>query len=124
MTAATTISPSAAADARRLWLRGRGLLLGLVVLLAAAVAMAAVRSGEKHGLLDPRSADRYGSRAVAELLGDRGVTTRVVTTTADATAAAGSDTTLLVATPDLLTEAQQRSLRAATRTSGGRTVLL
>ena len=39
-----------------------------------------IRSGAQHGRLDPRSADPYGSRAVAELLADRGVSTRVVTT--------------------------------------------
>ncbi|MFG2647369.1 DUF4350 domain-containing protein [Streptomyces sp. NPDC048436] len=86
--------------------------------------MAAVRSGAQHGRLDPRSADRHGSRAVAELLADRGVSTRVVTTTEEATAAAGPDTTLLVTTPDRLTEHQQSRLREATEDSRGRTVLL
>jgi hypothetical protein len=83
-----------------------------------------VRSGEQHGRLDPRSADRQGSRAVAELLKDRGVSTRVVTTTEQAVTATGPDTTLLVAEPDLLTDAQQSALRAAMDTAGSRTVLL
>ncbi|MFC8128949.1 DUF4350 domain-containing protein [Streptomyces sp. NPDC057302] len=96
----------------------------MVVLLAAAIAMAAVRSGAQHGRLDPRSADPYGSRAVAELLADRGVSTRVVTTSAQARSAAGPDTTLLVASPDRLTERQQSRLRAATEDSRGRTVLI
>ncbi|MFD0414797.1 DUF4350 domain-containing protein [Streptomyces sp. NPDC127108] len=109
---------------RQLWTRTRGIVLAAVVLLATAVAIAAVRSGTEHGNLDPRSADPYGSRAVAELLADRGVSTRVVTTTAEARAAAGPDTTLLVANPDLLTDRQQSQLHDATEGSGGRTVLV
>ncbi|MFD3577692.1 DUF4350 domain-containing protein, partial [Streptomyces sp. NPDC058644] len=109
---------------RQLWTRTRGILLALFVLLAAAIAMAAVRSGAQHGRLDPRSADPYGSRAVAELLADRGVSTRVVTTSEEARSAAGPDTTLLVASPDRLTERQQSRLREATEDSRGRTVLL
>ncbi|WP_245239566.1 DUF4350 domain-containing protein, partial [Streptomyces sp. MZ04] len=96
----------------------------MVVLLAAAIAIAAVRSGTQHGRLDPRSADPYGSRAVAELLADRGVSTRVVTTSEEARSAAGPDTTLLVTSPDLLTDRQQSRLHAATKDSAGRTVLL
>ncbi|MGW5739661.1 MULTISPECIES: DUF4350 domain-containing protein [Streptomyces] len=115
---------SAARTPRQLWTKTRGLLLALVVLLAAAIAMAAVRSGAQHGRLDPRSADAYGSRAVAELLADRGVSTRVVTTSEKARAAAGPDTTLLVTAPDRLTEHQQSRLHAATENSRGRTVLL
>ncbi|MEU7341345.1 DUF4350 domain-containing protein [Streptomyces sp. NPDC007074] len=118
--ATTSVSPTA----RGLWTRARGITLAVVVLLAAAVAIAAVRSGDRHGRLDPRSADPYGSRATAELLGDRGVSTRVVTTLDEARAAAGPDTTLLVAAPDLLTDSQQTGLRRATATSGGRTVLI
>jgi hypothetical protein len=95
-----------------------------VLLLVAAVAIAAIRSTERHGGLDPRSADPYGSRAVAELLADRGVSTRVVTTLDEARAAADPDTTLLVAEPDLLTHRQQTRLHAAIAGSGGRTVLV
>ncbi|MCX4823513.1 DUF4350 domain-containing protein [Streptomyces sp. NBC_01142] len=116
----TSMSPTT----RQVWTRTRGLLLALVILVAAGITMAAMRSGDEHGRLDPRSADQYGSRAVAELLKDRGVTTRVVTTLDEATTAAGPDTTLLITAPDLLTDHQQRILRNATATSGGRTVLL
>ncbi|MZE69911.1 DUF4350 domain-containing protein [Streptomyces sp. SID5789] len=107
-----------------MWTRGRGVALALVLLLAGAVAIAVVRSGDHHGELDPRSADPSGSRAVAELLADRGVSTRVVTTLDAARAATGPDTTLLVAAPDLLTERQQTRLRSAVTGSGGRTVLV
>lgn len=124
MTGATLSSTSMSPTTRQVWTRTRGLLLALIILVTAGIAMAALRSGDQHGRLDPRSADRHGSRAVAELLKDRGVATRVVTTLDEATAATGPDTTLLVTTPDLLTHYQQQTLRTATNASGGRTVLL
>ncbi|MBD0423264.1 DUF4350 domain-containing protein [Streptomyces sp. TRM S81-3] len=123
-TEATLPTTSASPTGRQLWTRARGITLALVLLLAGAVAIAVVRSDARHGELDPRSADPYGSRAVAELLADRGVSTRVVTTLADARAATGRDTTLLVAVPDRLTERQQTELHSATAGSGGRTVLV
>ncbi|MFD6419515.1 DUF4350 domain-containing protein [Streptomyces sp. NPDC060194] len=109
---------------RDLWTRSRGLLLALAVLLIAGFAIAALRSGDEHGRLDPRSYTQQGAKAVAELLADHGVDTRVVTSTSAAAAAAGPDTTLLVASPDLLTDSQLRTLRSAVTDSGGRTVLL
>ncbi|GGS48168.1 hypothetical protein GCM10010206_07490 [Streptomyces cinerochromogenes] len=120
MPATTSLAPTG----RQLWTRARGIALAAVLLLAAAVAMASVRSTARHGELDPRSADPYGSRAVARLLAERGVSTRVVTTLGAARAAAGPDTTLLVAVPDLLSHRQQTELHAATASSGGRTVLV
>ncbi|WNZ11062.1 DUF4350 domain-containing protein [Streptomyces sp. 11x1] len=123
-TGTTPPSTSVSPTARQVWTRARGVVLAAVVLLAAAAVIAVIRSGAEHGRLDPRSADTDGSRAVAELLDDRGVSTRLVTTLDEARAAAGPDTTLLVAVPDLLTDSQQRSLREATEASGGRTVLV
>lgn len=109
MTAVTTPSSSASPTPRQVWIRIRGLLLAVLVLVAAGVALAATHSGDRHGHLDPRSADRYGSGAVAELLKDRGVSVRVVTTLQDATSTVGPDTTLLVAAPNLLTPGQQNT---------------
>ncbi|MGA5317846.1 DUF4350 domain-containing protein [Streptomyces pseudogriseolus] len=123
-TEVTSPATSASPTARQVWTRSRGVALALVLLVVAAVAIAVVRSDARHGRLDPRSADPSGSRAVAELLADRGVDTRVVTTLDEAADAAGPDTTLLVAVPDLLTPRQQTRLRAATEDSGGRTVLV
>ncbi|MGW3208179.1 DUF4350 domain-containing protein [Streptomyces sp. NPDC001135] len=125
MTAEATLpTTSTAPTVRQVWTRTRGIALAVVLILAGAVALAAVHSTARHGDLDPRSADPYGSRAVAQLLADRGVSTRVVHTLGAARAAAGPDTTLLVAVPDLLTPRQQGRLRKATATSGGRTVLV
>lgn len=135
--AATAVSPApgdggtpppagTTAVPRRLRQRGRvrnGLAV-LAVLLTGAVVMAVMSSGSRHGHLDPRSADPSGSRAVAELLKERGVTTRVVTTAREAAAAAGPGTTLLVTSPDLLGATQRSAVRSAMDLSGGRTVLL
>ncbi|MER6573669.1 DUF4350 domain-containing protein [Streptomyces sp. NPDC001093] len=125
MTAEATLpATSTAPTVRQVWTRARGIALAAALILVAAVAMAAVRSTVRHGELDPRSADPYGSRAVAQLLAGHGVSTRVVTTLGVARNAAGADTTLLVAVPDLLTSRQQDQLRRDTATSGGRTVLV
>ncbi|MFF1546173.1 DUF4350 domain-containing protein [Streptomyces sp. NPDC058291] len=123
-TGATLPTTSASPTAHQLWTRARGLTLAFVLLLAAAVILAVLRSDARHGALDPRSADPHGSRAVTELLADHGVSTRVVTSLADARAAARPDTTLLVAAPDLLTEAQQRELHSSIGGSGGRALLV
>ncbi|MEV6166166.1 DUF4350 domain-containing protein [Streptomyces sp. NPDC052052] len=124
MTEAVAPTTSASLTPHQVWIRVRGLLCAVLVLVAAGVALASVRSGDQHGHLDPRSADGRGSRAVAELLKDRGVAISVVTTLDEATARVGSDTTLLVASPNLLTPQQQSELRARTGHSAGRTVLL
>ncbi|WP_405821039.1 DUF4350 domain-containing protein [Streptomyces sp. NBC_01390] len=118
--ATTSTSPTA----RQVWTRARGIVLGVVLLLVGAVTLAVINSGTRRGGLDPRSADPHGSRAVATLLAERGVSTRVVTTLAQASTAADADTTLLIAAPDLLTDRQQRQLHAATGNSGGRTILV
>ncbi|QIJ63065.1 DUF4350 domain-containing protein [Streptomyces sp. JB150] len=123
-TEATLPTTSVSPTARQVWTRTRGIALALVVLLAAGVAIALIRSDVRHGNLDPRSPDPQGSRAVAELLADRGVSTRVVTTLDEARAAAAPDTTLLVAVPDLLTPGRQDRLHSAIAASGGRTVLV
>ncbi len=123
-TEATIPSTSASPTARQVWSRARGILLGVVLLLVGAVAIAVIRSNTHHGSLDPRSADPYGSRAVAAILAEHGVSTRVVTTLDEARTAVGPDTTLLIAMPDLMTERQQELLHQATQNSGGRTILI
>ncbi|MFE3721529.1 DUF4350 domain-containing protein [Streptomyces cyaneofuscatus] len=125
MTTATALSPTSTAPTPyQVWKRARGLLIALLILVIAGVTFAAVRSGTNYGHLDPRSADAKGSRAAAELLKARGISVTVATTLDEATTAAGSDTTLLVTGPNLLTPAQQRRLHEATSASTGRTVLI
>lgn len=118
--AATSLSATPA----QLWRRARGLLVALLVLVVGGVTIAALQSGSRHGTLDPRSADPEGSRALAELLRQRGVGVEVVTTLVGAVSAAGPDSTLLVTRPDLLTRFQQERLADTTSGSGGRTVLI
>lgn len=98
--------------------------MALALLLAAGFALAAFHSGDRHGRLDPRSADRYDSRAVAQLLTERGVALQVTTRLDGALARTGPHTTLLVTSPDLLTPGRQHRLRDATEGAAGRTVLL
>ncbi|WP_052848406.1 DUF4350 domain-containing protein [Streptomyces avicenniae] len=112
----TAVSPTAKA----LWRRGRGALVAAAVLAVTGIVLAFLQDSPS-GPLDPRSASPTGSRAIAELLADRGVDTRVVTSAAEAADAAGPDTTLLVAHPDSLGDAALATLRDAT---AGRTVLL
>ncbi|WP_438487685.1 DUF4350 domain-containing protein [Streptomyces sp. S186] len=123
-TATPTVTTAPGATARRVWNRSRGVLLALLLLVIGGLTLAALQSGERHGRLDPRSADRTGSRALAQLLTAHGVTTRVVATADEAAAAAGPHTTLLVTAPDMLTNSQLTELRTTTSRTPGRTVLL
>ncbi|APS21236.1 hypothetical protein TK78_21630 [Streptomyces sp. Tue 6075] len=125
MTSATTASPTSTAPTPgQVWTRARGILAAVLILVVAGITFAAVRSGTNHGQLDPRSADPKGSRAVAELLKARSISVTVATTLDEATAAAGPDTTLLVAGPNLLTRSQQLRLEDAASDSAGRTLLV
>ena len=58
-TEVTLPSTSASPTARQVWTRTRGITLALGLLVAAAVAIAVVRSDARHGELDPRSADPF-----------------------------------------------------------------
>lgn len=124
MTTAATDTPAPASTARGLWTRFRGPLLALLLLVVSGVVLGALQSGEQHGRLDPRSADRTGSRALSQLLASHGVSTQVATSSEEAAAAAGPDTTLLVTAPDVLTQDQLTGLHTATAHTPGRTVLL
>ncbi|MFC8952001.1 DUF4350 domain-containing protein [Streptomyces sp. NPDC057101] len=115
---------SLALTPRQLWCRARGTLLVLALVLIGGIVLATVQSTGSHGALDPRSADPHGSRAVAELLKARGVTVTVTTTLDETTAATTGTSTLLVTSPDLLTEAQQSTLRRAITEAASRTVLI
>lgn len=123
-TAQAAPAPTPAPTTRGPWARSRGPLLALLLLVVSGVILAALQSGEQHGRLDPRSADRTGSRALTRLLSSHGVSTQVVTTSEEAAAAAGPDTTLLVTDPDVLTQDQLTGLHTATAHTSGRTVLL
>ncbi|MFE6459959.1 DUF4350 domain-containing protein [Streptomyces cinereoruber] len=115
---------STALSAHQIWTRARGAALVVALILIGGLVLATVQSTEPRGALDPRSTDPHGSRAVAELLKERGVTLTLATTLDEATATTNPGTTLLVTAPDLLTDAQQATLRSTMESSAGRTVLL
>ncbi|MGA5871943.1 DUF4350 domain-containing protein [Streptomyces cinereoruber] len=115
---------STALSAHQIWTRARGAALVVALILIGGLVLATVQSTEPRGALDPRSTDPHGSRAVAELLKERGVTLTLATTLDEATATTNPGTTLLVTAPDLLTDAQQATLRSTMANSAGRTVLL
>ncbi|UNS97348.1 DUF4350 domain-containing protein [Streptomyces tubbatahanensis] len=119
VTAPTSTSPTA----RHLWRRARGLLLAAAIIAVTAVVLAALRSGDENGALDPRSTAPYGSKAVSRLLSDHGVRTKVLTDPAQLRTSVGPDTTVVVPFPDSLGDDRRTVLRTATRRSG-RTVLL
>lgn len=97
---------TAAGRARSRWRRYRWVVAVAVVLgigVLAAVLPAPVRSTTP---LAPDNPHEGGARAVAEVLGDQGVTVRYVRSTAEAVAAAGSGSTLLVTSDWLLSDEQ------------------
>lgn len=105
--ARTTLDPTAA----QVWRAARGPVVVLLLVLLTGVVLAAVAGGRPTGFLDPRAADPSGSRAVAALLRDQGVTVQLVRTSAAMREAAHSGDTLLVANPDLLVASQARAVR-------------
>ncbi|WP_078900788.1 DUF4350 domain-containing protein [Streptomyces sp. SBT349] len=115
----TAVSP----DARGLWRRARGFVAAFAALLTAGLIIGLLNSGDS-ATLHPRAATPTGSRAVAELLAQRGVDTTLVTTAREAAAAAGPDTTLLVVHPEALTDRSRGTVARAAAGSGARTVLL
>ncbi|MFF3836074.1 DUF4350 domain-containing protein [Streptomyces sp. NPDC001930] len=124
MSRPATSTTSTAPSARQLWTRARGAALVLALILIGGLALATLRSSDAHGSLDPRSADPNGSRAVAELLKSHGIELTLATTLDEATAATDADATLLVTTPDLLTQSQQSTLRRTMTDTTGRTILV
>jgi hypothetical protein len=80
------------------------LVVGFLVLLVAIVVVAV---GQRTvGALNPGSAEPGGSRALATLLRDRGVTVIPVSTTSAAVAASTKKTTVLITDPELLAPSQ------------------
>jgi hypothetical protein len=110
-----TPSTVSGASAPALWRRYRVVLLVVVLVLVAAVAIGVARSRGAQGRLDPRSVDPEGGRALATLLGDRGV--RVDRVTDPTTLATGLSPTTAVLVPilGLLDETTARALGDASQ---------
>jgi Domain of unknown function (DUF4350) len=98
------------ASARTLWRRYRVAVLAIVVILALATAIALAQSRGAEGRLDPRSAEPDGGRALATLLGDRGVEVTRATDPDSLATGLSADDTVLVAIPGLLSDGAARAL--------------
>jgi hypothetical protein len=83
--------------------------IGLVVIVAGVV-LALFANRPVQGLLNPDAVDDAGSRALAELLRAEGVAVTVTQASADV-GAAGADTTVLVASPQLLAPHQLQTVQ-------------
>jgi Domain of unknown function (DUF4350) len=100
----------AVVDRRAQWRAARAPVgIGLLVVLAG-VLLAVFADRAEQGLLDPAAVDPAGSRAVAELLRDQGVTVDVARTAAEVRSA-GPAATVLVPFPERLADAQLSALR-------------
>ncbi|HSK57226.1 MAG TPA: DUF4350 domain-containing protein [Jiangellales bacterium] len=96
--------------ARARWTAWRRPLAVVAFVLAVAVLLGWLASGERRGYLDPEGVDQGGARALARILAAEGVEVVPARTTDDAVAAAGPGSTLLVTVPGLLGEEQVRRL--------------
>jgi hypothetical protein len=94
---------------RQRWRGLRGPLLILLAVLATAVLIGLAQAGVVRGDLDPAAVDPAGSRALATLLAQHGVTVRRVSEVDDALAS-DADTAVLVAFPDRLPAGELRRL--------------
>ena len=112
---ATAERTSIAPGARSTWRTVRVPVLSAVLLLAVTIGLAVLAGRGATGQLDAESYEPAGSRAIAELLRDEGVTVHVVRTVADARAAPAGATVLV--THPLLLPAEQLE-RATARAAG------
>ncbi|MEZ0074982.1 DUF4350 domain-containing protein [Planotetraspora sp. GP83] len=103
-------SPSAGG----LWRRLRGILLvGLLVVAAALVPVLVSSPGTEGHEADPADATLYGSKALAEALGDHRITVERVDSVSDALARSGTDSQLLITYASLLSRHEATRLAAA-----------
>jgi hypothetical protein len=105
------------ASAPTLWRRYRVALLVVVLVLLAAVAIGVARSQGPQARLDPRSADPDGGRALATLLGDRGVRVDRVTDPTSVATVLSSTTAVLIPILGLLGDSAARAVGDASQGS-------
>lgn len=96
--------PSARQVAGRRWRSARGVVAVILAMVVVALILAALRPSTSPEALDPASAKRDGSRALAEILRQHGTQVTVARNAADAVAEAGSGTTTVVTRTERLTE--------------------
>ncbi|HSK25348.1 MAG TPA: DUF4350 domain-containing protein [Jiangellales bacterium] len=100
---ARSLDPGAAAR----WAAWRRPLAVATLVLAVALVLGWVASGERRGYLDPEGVDQTGARALARILAAEGVDVVPARTTADVESAVDrAPSTVLVTVPALLSETQ------------------
>jgi Domain of unknown function (DUF4350) len=99
-TTSTSIGTGPTASER--WRRWRFPVLVVLGVLLTALILGLVASQNRRGYLDPRGVDLLGAGAVVQLLADQGVRVTEVSRTDAAVDAAGPDSTIFIAVPDLL----------------------
>lgn len=111
--------PASGSRLVRAWRKGR-LLAALIALfvLACVAAVLVAPAPKSNSYLDPASSDSFGTKALAEVLADRGFEVTSVYSPSAALAAIGPATgrpssTLVITSPGLLTAAQRRQLARA-----------
>jgi hypothetical protein len=102
------------------WRQSRWPLAVIVFVITGVIAIVLLAPAPKSNIyLDPASTADQGTKALADILAERGFHVTAVYSPADALAAIASDqssrpvVTLVITSPDLLTRQQRRQLRAA-----------
>ncbi|RAY14284.1 hypothetical protein DPM19_15000 [Actinomadura craniellae] len=108
---ATTDIPTAAQVAGRRWRASRAVVFTILGLVAVAIGLAVLRPATSAQFLDPESPAKDGTRALAQLLGQRGTPVQVVRDTAAAARQARPDSVLVVTRFERLGSEQVDQLR-------------
>jgi hypothetical protein len=112
--ASLTAEPvSAGQVVRRRWRAARGVLFAVLALILLAITIAALRPTVEPQYLDPDSPGQSGARALAQILGGRGVQVTAARDAADAASRMRSapDSTLVIVRSERLTPEQLDTLR-------------
>ncbi|GLW61823.1 hypothetical protein Arub01_00670 [Actinomadura rubrobrunea] len=104
--------PTAGQVARRRWRASRGVLAVVLAVVAVAVILAVLRPGAAEQDLDPQSPGRGGTRALAEILRQRGTPVAVSRSAADAAERATAGSVTVVTWSGRLTRADIDRLRS------------
>jgi hypothetical protein len=104
-------TPSAGQVAARRWRASRGVLAVILAIVLLALGLTALRPSRTTQDLDPESPSAGGSRALAQILQQRGTPVRVSRRASDAVERATADTTLIITRSERLTGADVARLR-------------
>jgi hypothetical protein len=103
--------PGAGQVAARRWRASRGVLLVVLAIILLGLGLAAMAPSHSVQRLDPESAGEDGTRALAQILDQRGTPVRVSRQAADAARQATAGTTLIITRSERLTRTDIDRLR-------------